>query len=40
MRGIGGVFYDHLRPANEEDAEKLFQFQQANGNAFLKPIFR
>ena len=36
MRGIGGVFYDHLRPANETDAEKLFQFQQANGDAFLK----
>ena len=30
MRGIGGVFYDHLRPA-----ENLFAFQQANGNAFL-----
>ena len=23
-------------PADEEDAEKLFKFQQANGNAFLK----
>jgi coproporphyrinogen III oxidase len=30
MRGIGGVFYDHLRPVDE-----LFAFQQANGNAFL-----
>jgi coproporphyrinogen III oxidase len=36
MRGIGGVFYDHLRPADESDTERLFQFQQANGNAFLK----
>ncbi len=36
MRGIGGVFYDHIRPADEPDAERLFQFQQANGNAFLK----
>lgn len=35
MRGIGGVFYDHLRPTDEKDAEKLFQFQQANANAFL-----
>jgi len=35
-RGIGGVFYDHLRPANEADAERLFQFQQVNGNAFLQ----
>lgn len=35
MRGIGGVFYDYLRPANDDDAERLFAFQQANGNAFL-----
>ena len=35
MRGIGGVFYDHLRPVDEADAERLFAFQQANGNAFL-----
>ncbi|MEO5681864.1 MAG: oxygen-dependent coproporphyrinogen oxidase [Chitinophagaceae bacterium] len=34
-RGIGGVFYDHLRPANDEDAERLRKFQQANGDAFL-----
>jgi len=35
MRGIGGIFYDYLRPESEEDAEKLFHFQEANGNAFL-----
>ena len=37
MRGIGGVFYDHLRPVDnaDVDAERLFAFQQANGNAFL-----
>ncbi len=37
MRGIGGVFYDHLRPKDnaDADAERLFAFQQANGNAFL-----
>ena len=34
-RGIGGVFYDYLRPADEQDAERLFAFQQANGNSFL-----
>jgi coproporphyrinogen III oxidase len=34
-RGIGGIFYDHLRPKNSADAEQLFLFQQANGNAFL-----
>ena len=47
-RGIGGVFYDHLRPADATraatgameaeaaEAERLFAFQQANGNAFLR----
>ncbi len=35
MRGIGGVFYDHLRPADAADADRLFAFQQACGNAFL-----
>jgi coproporphyrinogen III oxidase len=35
MRGIGGIFFDYLRPGSEEEAEKLFHFQEANGNAFL-----
>jgi coproporphyrinogen III oxidase len=35
MRGIGGVFYDHLRPADVTEADHLFAFQEANGNAFL-----
>lgn len=35
MRGIGGVFYDHLRPKDTADADQLFAFQEANGNAFL-----
>lgn len=35
MRGIGGVFYEHLRPAEERKAEDLFRFQQANGDCFL-----
>jgi coproporphyrinogen III oxidase len=42
-RGIGGVFFDHLRPDQEREAEQLFQFQQANGEAFLEaylPIVR
>jgi len=34
-RGIGGVFYDHLKPSGERDLEWLFRFQQANGNSFL-----
>lgn len=36
MRGIGGVFYDYLRPSDDADAEKLFSFQQANGNCFTE----
>ncbi len=35
MRGVGGVFYDNLKPIDANDAERLFNFQQANGNAFL-----
>jgi coproporphyrinogen III oxidase len=35
MRGIGGVFYDHLRPADNTGAEELLAFQQSGGNAFL-----
>lgn len=35
MRGIGGVFYDHLSPATSEEAAQLFAFQQANGNSFV-----
>jgi coproporphyrinogen III oxidase len=34
-RGIGGVFYDYLRPKDETDVEKLLQFQIAMGNSFL-----
>ena len=34
-RGIGGVFYDYLRPKDETDAENLFNFQKANGKAFI-----
>ena len=36
MRGIGGIFYDHLKPISEEDAERLLRFQQANGGAFVE----
>lgn len=35
MRGIGGVFYDHLVPGSAAEAEQLFAFQQANGNSFV-----
>jgi coproporphyrinogen III oxidase len=35
-RGIGGVFYDYLRPNASMDAERLLEFQYSNGNAFLE----
>jgi coproporphyrinogen III oxidase len=47
MRGIGGIFYDHLRPGVKEvpanvsptdeaaEADRLLSFQQACGDAFL-----
>lgn len=35
-RGVGGVFYDHLKPQPERDIEWLYRFQQANGNSFLE----
>lgn len=34
-RGIGGVFYDHIRVTDAFPEEKLFAFQEANGRAFL-----
>ncbi|MGF6850547.1 coproporphyrinogen III oxidase [Chitinophaga sp. W3I9] len=35
-RGIGGIFYDYLRPNAERTAEELLNFSKANGNAFLE----
>ena len=34
MRGIGGIFFDHLRPSNPTEKEHLFAFVQEVGNAF------
>lgn len=36
MRGIGGVFYDHLKPGEDWSPERLFAFQQANGDRFIE----
>ena len=36
MRGIGGVFYDHLKPNETMSVDDLFAFQQANGNSFIE----
>lgn len=38
MRGIGGIFYDHLRPNDTCNKQELFEFMQAVGNSFL-PIY-
>lgn len=35
-RGIGGIFYDYLRPNADRTAETLLAFSKANGAAFLK----
>lgn len=35
MRGIGGIFYDHLRPSATIDSETLFHLQQASADSFL-----
>ena len=36
MRGVGGIFYDDIRPKDESDAQRWFAFQQSNGNSFLE----
>jgi coproporphyrinogen III oxidase len=35
-RGIGGVFYDHLRERPGMDAARLLDFQRAGGDCFLE----
>lgn len=37
-RGIGGIFYDNLRPTENHSKEDLFAFMQSVGNAFA-PIY-
>lgn len=34
-RGIGGIFYDYLRPASELTADQLLALAEANGKAFI-----
>ncbi len=38
MRGVGGIFYDHLRPVDENTKRSLFEFMQSVGNSFI-PIY-
>jgi len=38
-RGIGGVFYDYIKPADEEEANHLLLFQQTTADAFREAYF-
>jgi len=38
-RGIGGIFYDHLKPGENWTAEQLFAFAKSNGEAFIEAYF-
>lgn len=37
-RGVGGIFFDYLKPSDESDKARLFAFVQAVGNSFA-PIY-
>lgn len=38
-RGVGGIFYDHMKPSSEVSAEKLFGLARSNGSAFIDAYF-
>lgn len=38
-RGIGGIFYDHLKPNENFSAEDVFNFAKSNGEAFIEAYF-
>jgi coproporphyrinogen III oxidase len=38
-RGIGGTFYDRLKPSEKLSAEKLYEFSAENGKAFISAYF-
>lgn len=38
-RGIGGIFYDYLKPTAEMPADKLYEFAVSNGEAFINSYF-
>ncbi len=35
MRGVGGIFFDHLKGETMEEKDRIFQFVTAVGNTFL-----
>ncbi|MES2618922.1 MAG: oxygen-dependent coproporphyrinogen oxidase [Bacteroidota bacterium] len=38
-RGVGGIFYDYLRPNEQMTEQQLFEFAKSNGNAFIEAYF-
>jgi coproporphyrinogen III oxidase len=38
-RGIGGIFYDYLKPYENFTAEQLFEFAKSNGKGFIEAYF-
>lgn len=38
MRGVGGIFFDHLRADENKSLEKIFDFVKEVGNAFV-PVY-
>jgi coproporphyrinogen III oxidase len=38
-RGIGGIFYDYIKPSEKFTAQKLFEFAKSNGEAFIESYF-
>lgn len=38
-RGVGGIFYDYLKPSPTFAAEQLFDFSKSNGEAFVEAYF-
>jgi len=38
-RGVGGIFYDYVKPNDKMSSEQLFEFSKSNGEAFIKAYF-
>lgn len=38
-RGIGGIFYDYMKPSEQFSAQQLFNLSGSNGEAFIKAYF-
>jgi len=38
-RGIGGIFYDYMKPGERFSKEQLFEFSKSNGDAFIEAYF-